>query len=109
MLFFNVESPAELELIHTIARDTHRRAPVSIRANPDVDPRTHPYISTGMGQHKFGVSLPEARALYRRIRETPSLEAVGISCHIGSQITQLAPFEEALGSLRHFVEGLRKD
>src|SRR5499426_4760581 len=67
--FFNVESPAELELIQAIARDMDRRARVSIRANPDVDPRTHPYISTGMQKHKFGVSLPDARELYRNARE----------------------------------------
>src|SRR5436190_10930118 len=65
ILFFNVESSAELELIQKIAFDTNRRARVSIRANPDVDPRTHPYISTGMHNHNFGVSLPEAKELYR--------------------------------------------
>src|SRR5437667_3328977 len=89
ILFFNVESPAELELIHTIARDTHRRAPVSIRANPDVDPRTHPYISTGMQKHKFGVSLSDARELYRVARQLPNIDVVGVQCHIGSQITEI--------------------
>src|SRR5438132_7524482 len=74
ILFFNVESSAELELIHTIARDPNRRARVSIRANPDVDPRTHPYISTGMQKHKFGVSLPEARDLYRNTRAFSNVE-----------------------------------
>ncbi|HEX4998024.1 MAG TPA: diaminopimelate decarboxylase, partial [Terriglobia bacterium] len=109
ILFFNVESAPELELIQTIARDAGKKARVSIRANPDVDPRTHPYISTGMRQHKFGVSLDEARELYRRTREMSHVEAVGVSCHIGSQITELAPFEEALASLDRFIADLRSD
>src|SRR5262247_4897186 len=96
ILFFNVESPAELELIQTIARDMNRRARVSIRANPDVDPRTHPYISTGMQKHKFGVSLPEARELYRSARQLANIDVVGVQCHLGSQITEMGPFEEAL-------------
>jgi diaminopimelate decarboxylase len=103
ILFFNVESGSELELIHDIARGTSKRVRVSIRANPDVDPRTHPYISTGMQQHKFGVSLPEAKELYRRVREFPNIDVVGVQCHLGSQITEMAPFEEALASIRQFV------
>src|SRR5215831_9744983 len=109
ILFFNVESPAELELIHDIARDMDRRARVSIRANPDVDPRTHPYISTGMQKHKFGVSLPEARELYRTVRALENVDVVGVQCHLGSQITQMGPFEEALASLREFVVELKND
>jgi diaminopimelate decarboxylase len=109
ILFFNVESSAELELIHAIARDTNRTARVSIRANPDVDPKTHPYISTGMQKHKFGVSLPEARELYRTVRQLPNLEVVGVQCHLGSQITEMGPFEQALSSLREFVLELRAD
>jgi diaminopimelate decarboxylase len=109
ILFFNVESSSELELIHTIARDTNRRARVSIRANPDVDPRTHPYISTGMQKHKFGVSLPEARELYRTVRQLANIDVVGVQCHLGSQITEMGPFEEALASLRKFVTELRAD
>ena len=109
ILFFNVESSAELELIQRIARDAGKRARISIRANPDVDPRTHPYISTGMQEHKFGVSLPEARELYRSTRSLPNLEVVGVQCHLGSQITQMGPFEEALASLRQFVMELRND
>jgi len=103
ILFFNVESPAELALIHTIARDTNQRARVAIRANPDVDPRTHPYISTGMQKHKFGVSLPDARELYRKAKMFQNLDVVGVQCHIGSQITELAPFQQALASLREFI------
>jgi diaminopimelate decarboxylase len=109
ILFFNVESPAELELIHDIARDMDRRARVSIRANPDVDPRTHPYISTGMQKHKFGVSLPEARELYKTARALDNVDVVGVQCHLGSQITEMAPFEEALASLREFVHELKTD
>jgi diaminopimelate decarboxylase len=103
ILFFNVESAPELDLIHKIARESNLQAPVSIRANPDVDPRTHPYISTGMQKHKFGVSLSDARQLYRTARELPNIEVVGVQCHIGSQITEIAPFQEALTSLREFI------
>lgn len=109
ILFFNVESSAELELIHTIAGEANRQARVSIRANPDVDPQTHPYISTGMQKHKFGVSLPEARELYRKARQLPNIEVVGVQCHLGSQITQMGPFEEALASLREFVLELKAE
>jgi diaminopimelate decarboxylase len=107
ILFFNVESPAELESIQTIARDMNRRARVSIRANPDVDPRTHPYISTGMQKHKFGVSLADAKDLYRTARQLPNIDVVGVQCHIGSQITEITPFEQALASLREFIQQLR--
>jgi len=86
-----------------------RRARVSIRANPDVDPRTHPYISTGMQKHKFGVSLPEARELYRTVRALENIDVVGVQCHLGSQITEMGPFEEALASLREFVLELKND
>src|SRR5438132_6537085 len=109
ILFFNVESSAELELIHRIARDGGKKARISIRANPDVDPRTHPYISTGMQKHKFGVSLPEARALYRNTRGLSNVEVVGVQCHLGSQITEMGPFEEALASLRQFILELKSD
>ena len=109
ILFFNVESPAELELIHTISRDAGRNARVSIRANPDVDPQTHPYISTGMQKHKFGISLPEARELYHSARQLPNIDIVGVQCHLGSQITQMGPFEEALGSLREFILELKAE
>jgi diaminopimelate decarboxylase len=109
ILFFNVESPAELDSIQAIAQEKNRRARVSIRANPDVDPGTHPYISTGMQQHKFGVSLPEARQLYRNARALPNIDVVGVQCHIGSQITQLAPFEQALASLREFILELKRE
>jgi diaminopimelate decarboxylase len=109
ILFFNVESGAEAELIAKTARLAGKRARVSIRTNPDVDPGTHPYISTGMKEHKFGVAIEDARDLYLRIRALPELEIVGVTCHIGSQITQLEPYREALKSLREFVEQLKRD
>jgi diaminopimelate decarboxylase len=82
---------------------------VSIRTNPDVDARTHPYISTGTKKNKFGVALEDARALYQKIRKLPEFEIVGVSCHIGSQITDLEPFRQALSSLREFVPALKSD
>jgi diaminopimelate decarboxylase len=107
ILFFNVESPAELELIQKTSHDMKRQARVSIRANPDVDPRTHPYISTGMQKHKFGVSLSDARELYQNARQLPNIDVVGVQCHIGSQITEMTPFQQALASIREFVLELK--
>ena len=109
ILFFNVESAAEADLIAEAAREMKKRARISIRTNPDVDPGTHPYISTGMKEHKFGVALPEAHELYLKLRERPEIEIVGVTCHIGSQITQLEPYQEALHSLRKFVLELRSE
>ena len=109
ILFFNVESAAEMDLIQEIARQSNKRVRVSIRANPDVDPQTHHYISTGTKKNKFGVSLHEARELYRRLRNQSNVEVVGVSCHIGSQITAMGPFEEALASIRQFVLELKAE
>src|SRR5439155_25321389 len=102
-----VESSAELQQINEVGRAANKRMPVSIRANPDVDAKTHPYISTGKHHNKFGVSLPEARELYRSVNELSNIDVVGVSCHIGSQITQMGPFEEALGSIRRFILELK--
>lgn len=107
ILFFNVESKAEIDLIREVARSCGRTARISVRANPDVDPKTHPYISTGTKQHKFGVALSDAKQMYESIRGIPELEIVGTSCHIGSQITDIEPFREALASIRNFVVSLR--
>ena len=109
ILFFNVESAAEADLIADTAREMKKRTRVSIRTNPDVDPMTHPYISTGMKDHKFGVALPEAHELYLRLRNRPEIELVGVTCHIGSQITQLDPYRQALQSVREFVLRLRDE
>ena len=109
ILFFNVESTAELELIQEVARQSNKRVRISIRANPDVDPKTHPYISTGTKKNKFGVSLQEAREMYRSLRNQSNIEVVGVSCHIGSQITAMGPFEEALAGIRQFVLELKSE
>ena len=109
ILFFNIESSAEMDLIHGVARQANKRVRVSIRTNPDIDARTHPYISTGTQKNKFGVSLPEARELYRNLRQLSNVDVVGVSCHIGSQITEMGPFEEALASIRRFVLELQAE
>lgn len=93
---FNVESAAELELLNLVAGELDTRAPISIRVNPDVDARTHPYISTGLKENKFGVDIRRAPALYKRAAELPHIRVLGIDCHIGSQLTHLDPFEDAL-------------
>jgi diaminopimelate decarboxylase len=109
ILFFNVESPAEADLIAEAATQAGKRARVSIRTNPDVDPRTHPYISTGMKEHKFGVPPDEARALYRRLQRLEAIDLVGVTCHIGSQITELEPYGEAIRSMREFILSLQSE
>ncbi len=109
ILFLSVESSAELDLIASVAAETGRRAPVVFRTNPDVDARTHPYISTGLQQHKFGIALSEAQELYRYARGLPDIEVAGVGCHIGSQITELTPFEDALASVTRFTARLLDD
>ncbi len=95
---FNVESAAELAQIEQAAGDLNRAAPVAVRVNPDVDANTHPYIATGLRDGKFGVGIDEAEALYDEIQRSPLLEARGVDCHIGSQVTDIAPYREALQS-----------
>jgi diaminopimelate decarboxylase len=106
ILFFSVESASELELIAEVARSRNVRAPVVLRTNPDVDPRTHPYISTGLRHHKFGIPLADARALIARAGDLGHLDVVGIGCHIGSQITEIAPFAEALEGVTRLAREL---
>lgn len=106
---FNVESASELARISQVAGSSGLAAPVSIRVNPDVDANTHPYISTGLKENKFGVNADEALALYRKAQEDPHLEVVGIDCHIGSQITSLEPFLEALVRLLDLVSILEAE
>ncbi|MFT6289283.1 MAG: diaminopimelate decarboxylase [Alcanivorax sp.] len=103
---FNLESAAELELINDIAGDMKCIAPVSVRVNPDVDAQTHPYISTGLKENKFGVDVAEALAVYRRATALPNIEVVGLDCHIGSQLTQITPFIDALHRLLAIVDQL---
>jgi diaminopimelate decarboxylase len=106
---FNVESASELDRLASVAAVAGRRAPVSLRVNPDVDAGTHPYISTGLKENKFGVDIRTAAALYRRARTMPSIGVVGIDMHIGSQITELAPYREAVIKLLALVDALRAD
>ncbi len=101
---FNVESLAELDLLNGVALALDRRAPVSLRVNPDVDAGTHPYISTGLKDNKFGIAHAQALAAYRHAAGLPGLQVVGIDCHIGSQITQVAPYIDALDRLLDLVE-----
>jgi diaminopimelate decarboxylase len=109
ILCFNVESAAELERLDRVATSMGRRAPVSFRVNPDVDPKTHPYISTGLKENKFGVPYDEAPALYRDAARRKGIEVVGVDCHIGSQITEIAPYLEALDKVLALVDGLAAD
>ena len=106
---FNVESTAELARLNAIAGRLGRRAPVSLRVNPDVDASTHPYISTGLRENKFGIPYDEARAVYRTANEAAHLDVVGIDCHIGSQITDITPFLAALDRLLALVDALKAD
>lgn len=106
---FNVESAAELMRIETRASNLGTRAPISLRVNPEVDAHTHPYISTGLRENKFGVPAAQALELYRHARDSEFLSVVGIDCHIGSQITELAPFSEALAKLIELIDDLHRD
>jgi diaminopimelate decarboxylase len=106
ILCFNVESAAELARIERVAAAAGRVAPVSFRVNPDVDPRTHPYISTGLRQNKFGVAFEDALPLYRRAASSRSLRVVGVDVHIGSQLTETAPFVDALEKVLELVDAL---
>ena len=103
---FNVESPAELELLDRVARGHGVVAPVSVRVNPDVDAETHPYISTGLKENKFGIEAHGALAVYRRAAELPGLELIGMDCHIGSQLTSTGPFLDAVARMLELVDQL---
>jgi diaminopimelate decarboxylase len=106
---FNVESESELERLNAVARDMGRHAPVSLRVNPDIDARTHPYISTGLKENKFGIAFGDALRAYRKARALPSLRVVGIDCHIGSQLIELAPFIDACNKILALVDKLAAD
>lgn len=108
ILMFNVESPVELELINRRAASLKKRAPVAIRVNPDVDPKTHPYISTGLKKNKFGINTDAAIESYRMAGSLEHVDVVGIDCHIGSQITETKPFEAALKSLKNLIIDLKQ-
>jgi len=105
---FNVESVAELELLAEVAQELGKEAPVSLRVNPDVDAKTHPYISTGLAENKFGISMEHAHQAYTFAHATEGLRVIGIDCHIGSQLTELAPFKDALDRVLDLVDRLRE-
>ena len=103
---FNLESAAELEVLDRVAGELGRVAPISVRGNPDVDAQTHPYISTGLRENKFGVTVEEAVRVYQRAGQLEHVQVVGLDCHIGSQLTQLSPFIDALHRLLALVDTL---
>lgn len=106
---FNVESVAELHHINQIAGEMGKVAPISLRVNPDVDAHTHPYISTGLKENKFGVSVDEAREVYKLAATLPHVKITGMDCHIGSQLTELQPFLDATDRLIRLMEQLKED
>ncbi len=109
ILMFNVESPAELDAINEVAGQIGRRARIALRVNPDVDPQTHPYISTGLKQSKFGIAIQRALDEYRRAGRMPNIEVVGVDCHIGSQLTSISPFVDALERVSTLLRDLEAE
>ena len=107
ILMFNVESMGELERLSAVASDMGKTARISLRINPDVDPKTHPYISTGLKKNKFGLDIEQSMAAYSRAMALPNIEPIGIDCHIGSQLTTLDPFMEALDRIIRFYDRLK--
>jgi diaminopimelate decarboxylase len=108
ILLFNMESSQELGEINRIAGRMKMKASVALRINPDIDPQTHPYISTGLKKNKFGIDIERALEDYRRAQDLPHLEVKGVACHIGSQITELGPFVEALQRLKELIRRLQE-
>lgn len=109
ILCFNVESAAELEQLDAVAASLGKKAPVSLRVNPNVDPKTHPYISTGLKSNKFGVAFEDAHALYRRAAALPNIAVHGLDCHIGSQLLDPAPAAEAAEKILGLADALATD
>lgn len=109
ILMFNIESSQELEVINQRAEKLGKKARISIRINPDVDPKTHPYISTGLKKSKFGIDIKKALSGYRRARELKNIEVVGVDCHIGSQITEIGPFKDAVRKIKELVVTLTSE
>ncbi|HSO72997.1 MAG TPA: diaminopimelate decarboxylase [Thermodesulfobacteriota bacterium] len=106
ILLLNVESPEELRLIDRVAARLKKKAPIAIRVNPDIDPRTHPYISTGLKKNKFGINIQESLQQYQLARELPQIEIQGVDCHIGSQLLLTDPFLEAVRKLKKLIRQL---
>lgn len=109
ILMFNVESAQELAEINACAEKRHKRAAIALRVNPDVDPLTHPHISTGLKENKFGLAAENALEQYRLAKTCSNLDIIGISCHIGSQVTQMSPFLEAFSQVKKIVQILRHE
>lgn len=106
---FNVESETELDRLNAVAGEMGQKAPVSLRVNPDVDAGTHPYISTGLKENKFGIDIAQARRIYAQAAALPNLDVVGVDCHIGSQLTTVAPFMDALDRVLALIDQLAED
>ncbi len=106
ILMFNVESEQELAFVNEVARGIAKKAPVSLRVNPDVDPQTHPYISTGMKKSKFGIDIKRSMETYKKALSLSHLEVIGIDCHIGSQLTSVLPFVDALSRVREYLDSM---
>jgi diaminopimelate decarboxylase len=104
ILMFNVESEQELTFLNEVARGLGRKAPISLRVNPDVDPKTHPYISTGMKKSKFGIEIKRSMEIYKKALSLSNLEVIGVDCHIGSQLTSVTPFVDALSRVREYLD-----
>jgi diaminopimelate decarboxylase len=104
ILMFNVESEQELFVLNDIAAGIGKKAPISLRVNPDVDPQTHPYISTGMKKAKFGVDIKKSLETYKKAVSLKSIDVVGVDCHIGSQLTSVTPFVDALAKVREYLD-----
>ena len=106
---FNVESAPELDRLNAVAQKLGKKAPISLRVNPDVDAKTHPYISTGLKENKFGVAFAEAREIYRKAAGLAGISVIGVDCHIGSQILEISPFIEALDKVLGLIDQLAED
>ncbi len=109
ILFFNVESEQELLRLQEVASGLGIKAKVSFRVNPDVDPKTHPYISTGLAVNKFGIPIEDAEEVYAQAEKMPDIDVCGVSCHIGSQLTEISPFVESFRKLKDFIGRLKKN
>lgn len=103
---FNVESAAELLMLNDIAQSLNKKAPISLRVNPNVDAKTHPYISTGLKENKFGIAIETAFGVYQKAHQLENINIVGIDCHIGSQLTELSPYHDTLGKLLALIDQL---
>ena len=108
ILLFNVESSQEISQLNEVAKSLGKRAPIAIRINPDIDPQTHPYISTGLKENKFGIEISKALEEYTRAATLSNLSITGVSCHLGSQLTQVSPFVDAMRLLQELIKKLRQ-